>query len=125
MIGDGRSSPEGRRKRKGRHEFGATAAVRSRRSSRSGDGDELLAAGADPNMPIMSGETPLMVASSRGNVETVRALDGRRKAQWRRKNMGGQTAMMWAIRSVSSAVVDELVKHGADVELASMTGFTR
>ena len=37
---------------------------------------------------------------------------------------GGQTALMWALSATQAAVVEELVKHGADVELASKTGFT-
>jgi len=85
---------------------------------------KLLAAGADANKALMSGETPLMVASKRGNVATVRALlSGGANPNAKEAN-GGQTALMWALADRQAAVVDELVKHGADVGLASKTGFT-
>ena len=109
---------------KAANEFGATALYAAAEQSDPAMATKLLAAGADPNLPIMSGETPLMVASSRGNVETVRALLTGGAKPNAQENMGGQTAMMWAISKRQSAVVDELVKHGADVELASKTGFT-
>ena len=35
---------------------------------------KLLAAGADPNAHLLSGETPLMRAARQGNLATVRAL---------------------------------------------------
>jgi ankyrin repeat protein len=85
---------------------------------------KLLAAGGDPNMALMSGETPLMAAASRGNVETVKALlKGGANPNAAEAN-GGQTALMWAISKKQSKVVDELVKAKADVGAGSKTGFT-
>ena len=58
---------------------------------------KLLAAGADPNAALLSGETPLMQAARLGNVETVHALlAGGADPNAQEKN-GGQTALMWAI----------------------------
>jgi ankyrin repeat protein len=72
----------------------------------------------------MSGETPLMAAAGRGNVETVRVLLAGGAKPNTQESMGGQTALMWAVAKHQNAVVDELVKNGADVNLASKTGFT-
>jgi ankyrin repeat protein len=85
---------------------------------------KLIAAGADANRPLMSGETPLMVAAKRGNVETVKALLAGGANPNAQESSAGQTALMWALSSRQAAAVDELVKHGADVQLASKTGFT-
>jgi ankyrin repeat protein len=72
----------------------------------------------------MSGETPLMVAATRGNLETVRALlSGGANPNAQEVN-GGHTALMYALSERQAAVVEELVKHDADVHLGSKTGFT-
>jgi ankyrin repeat protein len=85
---------------------------------------KLLAAGANPNTALPSGETPLMVAAKRGNLETVRALlKGGADANAKEAN-AGQTALMVALVEHHAPVVDALVKGGADVELASKSGFT-
>jgi uncharacterized protein len=106
------------------NEFGATALYAAAEQQDPAMAVKLLAAGADPNMPIMSGETPLMAAAGRGNLETVRALLSGGAKPNTQESMGAQTALMWALAKRQVAVVDELVKHGADVELASKTGFT-
>ena len=51
---------------------------------------KLLAAGADANVALMSGETPLMEAAREGNVETVRALLRPAPIPTRRKRMAGK-----------------------------------
>ncbi len=109
---------------KGANEFGATALYAAAEQSDPAMAQKLLAAGADANKPLMSGETPLMVAAKRGNVETVRALLSGGAKPNAQEEMGGQTALMWAISGRQAAAVDELVKHGADVQLASKSGFT-
>jgi uncharacterized protein len=106
------------------NEFGATALYAAAEQQDPAMAVKLLAAGADPNMPIMSGETPLMAAAGRGNLETVRALLSGGAKPNAQESMAGQTALMWALAQRQAAVVDELVKRGADVELASKTGFT-
>jgi ankyrin repeat protein len=85
---------------------------------------KLLKAGADPNVPLFSGETPVMLAARQGSVATVRALlEGGADPSAQEKN-GGQNALMWAISDHHSAVTEELVKHKADVNARSRTGFT-
>jgi len=109
---------------KAANEFGATALYAAAEHADPAMTVKLLAAGADPNKPLMSGETPLMMASKRGNVETVKALLAAGANPNVQESMAGQTALMWAISGHQAPVVDELVKHGANVELASKSGFT-
>jgi len=124
------------------NEFGATALYAAAEHADPAMAKKLLAAGADPNVALMSGETPLMVASSRGNVETVRALlSGGANANAKTAveaqvggsdskygsqagSGGGHTALMYALSQRQAAVIDELIKHGADVNAGSNTGFT-
>ncbi len=73
---------------------------------------------------LMSGETPLMQAARRGNLETVRALlEGGADPNAQEKN-GGQTALMWAMSERHPAVTEELVRHKADVNARSKNGST-
>jgi ankyrin repeat protein len=85
---------------------------------------KLLAAGADPNTALMSGETPLMDAARRGNLATVRALLSSKANPNARESNGGQNALMWALSQRHAAVVEELVKAGADIHAGSKAGFT-
>jgi ankyrin repeat protein len=109
---------------KAANEFGATALYAAAEQTDPAMAVKLLAAGADANKPIMSGETPLMVAAKRGNFETVRALLKSGANPNAQETNGGQTALMWALSERQAAVVEELVKHGADVQAGSKTGFT-
>ena len=77
---------------------------------------KLLAAGADPNAPLMSGETPLMEAARAGNLETVRALLAGRPNPNAQEANGGQTALMWAVPNVSPRSSRNWCAHGADVQ---------
>src|SRR6266571_4314845 len=79
---------------------------------------------ATTNAALLSGETPLMEAARRGNLDIVRALlSGKANPNAQEAN-GGQSALMWAISQHQSAVVEELVRRGADVKAGSKTGFT-
>jgi len=85
---------------------------------------KLLAAGADPNAALNSGETPLMLAARDGRVDTVHALlEGGADPNAKEKN-GEQTALMWAIAGRHSAVAKELVQNKADVNARSKGGST-
>jgi ankyrin repeat protein len=106
------------------NEFGATPLYAAAEHTDPAMAEKLLAAGADPNKALMSGETPLMVAAKRGNMDTVRVLLKGGANPNAQEDNAGQTALMWAISQHQAPVVAELVKHGADVELASKVGTT-
>jgi uncharacterized protein len=72
----------------------------------------------------VSGETPLMAAAGRGNLETVRALLAAKADPNAKDTKAGQTALMWAAQQRQTAVVEELLRNGADVQIASTSGFT-
>jgi ankyrin repeat protein len=78
----------------------------------------LLDAGANPNAPLLSGETPLMVASRAGKIAVVEALLAKR-ASPNAKGSRGQTALMWAVAQKHTDVVKALLAGGADVNLRS------
>jgi uncharacterized protein len=106
------------------NEFGATALYAAAAHADPAMTEKLLAAGADPNASLMSGETPLMEAARRGNLATVRVLLSNHANPNARESNGGQNALMWAVSQRQSAVIEELLKHGADVQAGSKTGFT-
>lgn len=85
---------------------------------------KLLAAGANVNAALMSGETALMQASRLGTVETVRALLAAGADPNRSEKNGGQTALMWAAAERHPQVTKELANYKADVNALSKTGFT-
>jgi len=109
---------------KAANEFGATALYAAAAHADPAMTEKLLAAGADPNTALMSGETPLMEAARRGNLADVRALLSKHANPNARESNGGQNALMWALSERQSAVVEELIKQGADVHAGSKTGFT-
>ena len=86
---------------KAANEFGATALYAAAAHADPAMAAKLLAAGADPNMALMSGETPLMEAARRGNLATVRALLADGANPNAKESNGGQTALMWAISRTS------------------------
>jgi len=109
---------------KGANEYGATALYAAAASPDAAMTVKLLAAGGDPNTALLSGETPLMEAARRGNLATVSALLSGKANPNSKESNGGQTALMWALSQRQSAVVEELLKRGADVRAASKSGFT-
>ncbi len=64
-----------------------------------GDGamvQKLLAAGANPNVALRPGDTPLMLATRSGGPEAVKALLAHGAAVNTKSMAKGQTALMWA-----------------------------
>jgi ankyrin len=80
----------------------------------------LLKAGANPNLALLAGETPLMVASRSGNVDVVEQLLAA-GARTNARGARGQTALMWAVAQKHPAVVKVLIAGGADVHARSDT----
>ncbi len=80
----------------------------------------LLQAGANPNLALLSGETPVMVASRAGNPDVVEQLLAK-GANVNARAARGQTALMWAVAQKHSDVVKVLLAHGADVHARSET----
>jgi len=109
---------------KAANEFGATPLYAAAANQDPTMTRKLLAAGADPNVALAMGETPLMEAAGRGNLETVRALLAAKADPNAKDVKGGQTAVMWATQQRQTAVVEELLRNGAEAEVGSKTGFT-
>lgn len=86
--------------------------------------DLLLTAGANPNLALPSGETPLMTAARTGNVPAVTALLNRGAQVDATEPVAGQTALLWALSERHLPVARVLVDKGANVQLASTSGFT-
>ena len=84
----------------------------------------MLKAGADPNLALPGGETPLMTAARTGALASVKALVSRGAALMQDDVARGQTALMWAAAEGHAAVVQELVAAGADVRRRVPSGFT-
>ena len=78
----------------------------------------LLDAGANPNLALLAGETPLMAASRSGKADVV-ALLLAKGADANARAARQQTALMWAASQRHPAVVKLLIAHGADVHARS------
>src|SRR6202035_1582836 len=85
---------------------------------------KLLNAGADTNLALLSGKTPLMIAVDNGDLEAVRELVGHDANVNAQESREGQTALMWAIADEEPEIVNLLGQHGADVHARSKGGFT-
>ena len=89
----------------------------------SGIVEDLLELGAYPNLHA-AGEPPLLTCARSGSIETVKLLlrhgaNPNVTDAWK-----GQTALMWAAAEDHATVVETLVAHGADANLASTAGET-
>jgi ankyrin repeat protein len=70
----------------------------------------------------MTGETCLMMAAGRGQVDIVKALLAKKAPVDARDPQYQQTALMFAARGGHTDVVKVLIGHGADVNLQTRTG---
>ena len=96
---------------KAANEYGATALYAAAANADPAMTAKLLAAGADANAHLLSGETPLMEAARRGNLATLRLLLSGGADPNAQEANGGQTALMWAISERHAAVTEELVRQ--------------
>jgi ankyrin repeat protein len=78
----------------------------------------LLEAGANPNLALLAGETPVMVAARSGYPEIVELLLAK-NANPNAHGARGQTALMWAVAEKHPEVVKVLLAHGADIKARS------
>src|SRR5947209_16504425 len=68
--------------------------------------EKLLAAGADPNAPVLShGETALMMAARTGSVAAVKMLLDHGAQPNVKDELRGTTAVMWAAEQGHTAVI--------------------
>ena len=82
--------------------------------------EEVLKAGADPNVPVLShGETALMLAARTGDVEAIRLLLDYGADAEAKDALRGTTALMWAAAQEHPAAVEALIEYGADVSARS------
>jgi ankyrin repeat protein len=86
--------------------------------------ERLLKAGANPNVAVWSGETPLMECGRTGNVETVKLLLSHKADPNAKETQQGQTALMRSVAGKHPDVARLLIDHGADVRARSKSGFT-
>jgi ankyrin repeat protein len=84
----------------------------------------LLDAGADPNTVDPANQTVLIAAVRSGELDAVRILlDRGAKVDWA-EPVYGQTALIFAVRDASAAIVDLLIKNGANIRTRTRTGAT-
>ena len=88
-----------------------------------------IAAGADPRITNRFGGTALIPAAERGHVEVVRELLTRTKVDVNHVNNLGWTALLEAIVLSDGGprhqrIVELLIAHGADVNIADRGGVT-
>jgi ankyrin repeat protein len=80
----------------------------------------LLDAGANPNLALLSGETPLMVSSRTGNAAVAELLIAK-GANLNATATRNQTALMWAVAQKHPEVVKVLLARGANVHARTAT----
>ena len=78
----------------------------------------LLDAGANPNLALLAGETPVMVAARAGHPQVVELLLTK-GANPNAHGARGQTALMWAVSQHHPDVVKVLIAHNADLKARS------
>lgn len=80
----------------------------------------LLRAGVDVEAKNAEGQTALMIVARTGNVEAAKVLLAKGANVNAAEQWGGQTALMWATAQKQPAMVQLLIRHGADVNARSV-----
>lgn len=80
----------------------------------------LLDAGADVDSPNPEGQTALMLVARTGNVEAARLLVDRGANINAIERFGEQNALMWAAARRHPAMVEYLIRQGAEIDRASI-----
>lgn len=106
------------------NDYGVTPIMLAAANGSDGMIERLVAAGADPNAVLPTGETVLMTAARTGKLPAARALVARGANVNAREHVKGQTALMWSIWQGHDDVTRALIEAGADLKLASNSGFT-
>jgi ankyrin repeat protein len=102
---------------------GETALYHAAREGRATVIDLLAGAGARVNRTSRSYETPLMVAAQAGQSAAIAALlRAGAKPNLMNEHNKNWTAMMYAAKGTSNAVIDELASHGAHVNVEDTSG---
>lgn len=81
--------------------------------------DMLLDAGADVDSPNPEGQTALMLVARTGNLDAARLLVRKGATIDTRESWGQQTALMWASARRHPAMMELLIREGADVNAIS------
>jgi len=81
--------------------------------------DMLLDAGADVDSPNPEGQTALMLVARTGNLDAARLLVRKGATIDTRETWGQQTALMWASARRHPAMMELLIREGADVNAIS------
>ncbi|MBI2899235.1 MAG: ankyrin repeat domain-containing protein [Planctomycetes bacterium] len=92
---------------------GRTALLHAAGAARASAAQLLLDAGADPNLSLPSGDTPLIVAAREGHLEVVRAVAPRMR-DLNARGKGGLSALSWAEKKGRREVADFLRASGAN-----------
>ena len=95
------------------NDYGATPLWVACANRHTGIATRLLAAGADSNLGLRSGETLLMRCAQTGDPLAVQALLKHGADVRTTEPARGQTALMWAVANRHSEVARVLLKHGA------------
>lgn len=108
-----------------RDELGSTALILAAYHGKTDAVQALLAAGAAPNLGDSArGNTALMGALFKGEIEVARRLLADPRTDVNIRNGAGQTAAMFATLFDRADLVDALVERGADFTAADATGET-
>lgn len=105
-------------------EFGETPLLKAIKANQSQAVLALLEAGADVNLPVKNGDTPLQTAVDFGRAEIVSLLLKQPNIQINQPDAGGNTVLMEAAKAGQLEMVQALVAAGAEVGIKNQRGLT-